>query len=113
MDINKLYDLVECYFGYKADMLYLDPEKKEVACMLYNSFLFKCNLNDQYGRFGGGIVLGNQEATITEFLGKRCSLDSDEKSIMESLQIVDDYCRLRLPDKFLQEYYKAYIASQY
>lgn len=109
MDINKLYDLVETFFGYKANMLHLDTEKKEVACILYNSFMFKCNLDDRYGRFGAGIALGNHEATITEFLGKRCSLNSDEKSIKESLQIVDDYCRLRLPDKFLEAYNKAYF----
>jgi hypothetical protein len=108
MDIKKLYDLVESTYGYKADMLYMDTEKKEIACMLYNSFLFKCNINDQYGRFGAGIVLGNQEATITEFLGKRCSLNSDKESIQESLQLVDNYCRLRLPDKFLEAYKKAY-----
>lgn len=108
MDTNKLYNLIETFFGYKADMLYLDTDKKEVACILYNSFLFKCDLNDRYGRFGAGIVFGNQEATITEFLGRQCSLNSDEKSIKESLQIVDDYCRFRLPDKFLDEYYKAY-----
>jgi len=108
MEINKLYNLIDNYFGYKAEMLYLASDKKEVACMLYNSFLLKCNLYDRYGRFGCGIVFGNQEATITEFLGKKCSLNSDEESIKESLQIVDDYCRLRLPDKFLDEYYKAY-----
>ena len=37
----------------------------------------------------------------------------DEKSIKESLQIIDDYCRLRLPDKFLDAYYHAYVTSQY
>lgn len=111
MDINKLYDLVETFFGYKTNMLYLDTEKKEVACILYNAFLFKCNLDDRYGRFGAEIVFGIQEATITEFLGKRCSLNSDEKSIRDSLQIVDDYCRLRLPDKFLEAYNKAYFTN--
>lgn len=111
MDINRLYDLVKSFFGYKANMLYLDTDKKEVACILYNSFLIKCNLNDRYGRFGAGIVFGYQEATISEFLGKRCSLNSDENSIMDSLKIIDDYCRLRLPDKFLDAYYNAYFTS--
>ena len=38
----------------------------------------------------------------------KCSLNSDEESIKQSLHIVDDYCRLRLPDKFLEAYDKAY-----
>jgi len=111
MDVNDLYKLVNEFFGYKSKMLYLDHEKKEIACLLYDAFLFKCNLDDRYGRFGAGIVFGNQEATITEFLGERCSLNSDEKSIRESLQLVDNYCKLRLPDKFLEAYKNAYALS--
>jgi len=108
MNINELYGLIESFFEHKVNMLYLDPEKKEVAFILYNSFLFKCDLNDRYGRFGAGLFL-EQETVITEFLGERCSLDSDEKSIKESLQLIDYYCRLRLPDKFLEAYDKAYL----
>lgn len=106
MDIDKLYDLVEDFFGYKCNMRGINVEKKEVSCILYDSFFLECNINDQYGRFGAGICYGEQKYTITNFLGERCSLNSDEKSIKESLQIIDDYCRLRLPDKFLEAYYK-------
>lgn len=111
MDVSKLYDLVKDFFGYKANMRYLDSKTKEVVCILYDSFWLKCELDEQYGRFGAGISIG--EGVVTEFLNKRCSLNSDEKSIKESLQIIDDYCRLRLPDKFLDAYYKAYVTSQY
>lgn len=112
MEIRKLYGLVEEYFSYKGKMLYINSEKNEVACMLYNSFLFKCNIDDRYGRFGGAIVLGSQEVNITEFLGKRCSLNNDEESIKKSLKIIDNYCKLRLPDKFLEAYYKAYVTDK-
>lgn len=63
--------------------------------------------------FGIGIVLGNGKGILADFLGERCSLNSDEQSIKKSLQIIDDYCRLRLPDKFLDAYYKAYVLRQY
>lgn len=112
MNVDELYDLVEDFFGYKAKMKYLNSTTKEVACILYDSFWLKCDLNDQYGRFEAGLEIG-QEGMITEFLGKRCSLNSDVKSIKKNLQIIDDYCRLRLPDKFLEEYYKAYVMNQY
>lgn len=113
MNTDKLYDLIESFFGYKADMRYVNTQTNEVASILYDSFWLKCNLDDQYNTFGAGIVLGDGEGIITEFLGKRCSLNSDEKSIKKSLQIIDDYCRLRLPDKFLVAYYKAYVTSQH
>jgi len=108
MDVEKLYDIIENYFGYKGDMNYMDVEGKEVGCVLYNAFLLKCDVNDRYGRFGSGIIIGDGGQLLTEFLGKECSLNSDEESIKESLQIIDDYCRLRLPDKFLEAYDRAY-----
>ena len=110
MNVDELYNLVEDFFGYKAKMRYLNSASKEVACILYDSFLLKCDLDDQYGRFGAGLEIGN-EGVITEFLGETCSLNSDEKSIKKSLQIIDNYCRLRLPDKFLEAYYYAYVTS--
>lgn len=112
MNVEELYDLVEDFFGYKAKMRYINSATKEVACILYDSFWLKCDLDDRYGRFGAGLVIG-KEGVITEFLGKRCSLNSDVESIKNSLQIIDDYCRLRLPDKFLDAYYKAYVLNQY
>lgn len=111
MNIDNLYDLVKDFFGYKANMRYKDPKKRQVACILYDSFWFVCSLDDQYNRFGAGIGLGTIEGILTDFLGKRCSLNSDEKSIRKSLQIIDDYCRLRLPDKFLKAYDSAYALS--
>lgn len=105
---RKLYKLVKDYYGHKAKMLWCNSEKKEVGCMLYDSFLFTCNVNDRYGSFGCGIVLQNDAVAITDFLGKRTSHNNDENSIKESLKMVDDYCRLRLPDKFLQAYDEAY-----
>ncbi len=112
MKVDELYDLVEDFFGYKANMRYLNTTTNEAACILYDSFWLKCSLDDQYGRFGAGLEIG-KEGVITEFLGKRCSLNSDVKSIKKSLKIIDDYCRFRLPDKFLDAYYKAYVMSQY
>ncbi len=112
MNADELYDLVEGFFGYKAKMRYINSATKEVACILYDSFWLKCDLDDQYGRFGAGLEIG-KEGIITEFLGKRCSLNSDVESIKKSLQIIDEYCRLRLPDKFLDVYYKAYVLNQY
>lgn len=112
MNTKKLYLLVEEFFGYKVKMQYINTAKCEVGGILYDTFFLTCDINDRYGRFGAGLVIGKEEV-ITDFLGKRCSSNSDVESIKKSLQIIDDYCRLRLPDKFLDAYYKAYVLSQY
>ena len=108
MEAKQLYKIVKRFFGYKARNIEYNPEKKEVKCLLYDSFFFQCNTNDRYGMFGGGICFAKERFIIADFLGERCSLNSDKESIIESLQIVDDYCRANLPDKFLKAYYKAY-----
>lgn len=113
METERLYQFVHEYYGYKIKMKYLNTEKKEVGGILYDSFFLSCNLDDQYGRFGAGICFGEQKYTITKFLGRNCSLNSDEESIKSSLKIIDEYCRLRLPDKFLEAYYKAYVLAKY
>lgn len=116
MTVKKLYALLEDFFGYKANMRYLAPiapNVGKVACILYDSFWLECRLDDQHNRFNAGIILENEEGILTNFLGKQCLPNSDEESIKQSLQIVDDYCRLRLPDKFLEAYYYAYVLSQY
>lgn len=112
MSVDELYRLVESFFGYKIKMRGKNSEKREVFGILYDSFWLECELEDRYGMFGAGLRIGKGEL-ITDFLGEHCSLNSDEQSIKESLQIIDNYCRLRLPNKFLRAYYKAYVLDQY
>ena len=107
MEVNSLYKLVRDFYGFKCSMIGMNSEKKEVSCTLYDSFRLICWLGERYGSFGAGIELG-KESMISDFLGKYCSLNSDGQSIKESLQLIDDYCRLRLPDKFLEEYHKVH-----
>ena len=111
MTVIELYRLVESYYGYKIHMRCYNSEKNEVTGILYDAFVLKCELDERYGCFGAGIVVGNR-VNICEFLGKECSLNSDEKSIKESLDKIDEYCRLRLPDKYLDAYYKAYAVEE-
>lgn len=106
MRIEELYNLVERYWGYKVKMKNMDLEKREVVCVLYDSFVIECGFDDYHGSFGAGIIEG--VGVIIDFLGNHCSLNSDEDAIKKSLQVIDDYCRLRLPDKFLDEYDKVY-----
>ena len=77
--------------------------------MLYDCFILKCSLDERYGSFGAGIVVGGKnDPIVTTFLGKGISLNSDEESVKKSLNIIDEYCCMRLPDKFLDAYDTAY-----
>ena len=110
--IKEVNGIIKRCLGYKVKVMYIDSIKREVVFMMYDSFLFKCQLDERYNSFGCGLQFS--DGTIsTNFLGREISLNSDEKSIKESLKIIDDYCRLRLPDKFLEEYDRAYEIRQH
>ena len=111
-DIGDVIGIITNYLGYKASIKYCKREEREVVFVMYDSFLFKCGFDEPHDTFKCGLMLSEHVSLIT-LLGKTFSLNSDEQSIKNNLQIVDDYCRLRLPDKFLEEYYKAYVLSQY
>ena len=113
MNSKEIYMLVENFFGYKIKMLYLNSETNEVGGIMYDSFLIKCLCDNKKDSFQLGIYYGNSTLVLTKLLGENCSCKIDEKKIKKKLQVVDDYCRLRLPDKFLDAYYKAYVLSQY
>ena len=109
---DELYEIVKKYYGYKIKMLDIDQENLEVKGILYDSFFFDCTTNDRYGRFGSRISFGESYSSVTSYIFKRSSLNSDEKSIIMSLQEVDNFCKLNLPDSFLIKYDCAYKTKQ-
>ena len=108
MDIKIACKIVKKFFGYKAKNFTFDPETQEVKCLLYDSFFFEFDTNDMYETFCGGIHFQKERFVLTDFLGESCALCGNKETLVESLQYVDDYCRKRLPDKFLKAYDKAY-----
>ena len=108
---DELYEIVKNYYGYKIKMQNIDQENLEVKGILYDSFFFECSTNDRYGRFESLIRFG-EKSVVTSYIFKRSSLNSDEKSIIMSLQEVDNFCKLNLPDSFLIKYDCAYKTKQ-
>lgn len=113
MNSKEIYMLVENFLGYKIKMLYLNSETNEVGGIMYDSFLIKCLCDNKKNTFQVGINYGNSSQILSTLLGENCICIINEKEIKKKLQVVDDYCRLRLPDRFLDAYYKAYVLSQY
>ena len=100
MNAEEFYGLVTGYFDVKASDVTFDAEEKVVSCVLYDTFVFTCGLNGEHGTFTGGIEY-EPGRYLTVLLNQRLSFNTDRDSVLRNLAIVDDYCRLRLPDKFL------------
>lgn len=107
MTLDELYDFIKIYYGYKAQVLGKRDDEQEIDLILYGSFSITCGL-DEHASFGATINLPKKLAT-TYFVGFDCSLiENNEKDISHALKKIDEYCRLRLPDKFLKMYDKVY-----
>lgn len=113
MDVKELSSFLKDYYGYKIKKMSLYSKENKVLGILYDSFCFRCSCNNKENRFEAVIYLGDANHVISEFFGKIGVCSIDEKKIKQILKIIDDYCRLRLPDKFLEAHYKAYVLSLY
>lgn len=111
MEIKELYLLVEKFYGYKIKMLYMNSGESTVGGLLYDSFFLECRIDIQNDNFIAGICLGKPEHVIRNFWGNNTLSACNEESIMKKLSIIDHYCRLRLPDKFLEEYALVYAGD--
>jgi len=110
MDSKEFLDLVDGIFGAKATQIGYARARMVYTCTLYETFRFKCGLDGEHGEFGAGIEWA-PDNYLTTFLGQRLSLNRDRQSVLESLRVVDEWCRLHLPDKFLERYEAALAES--
>ena len=113
MDVKALSSFLEDFYGYKIKRLSLYSNENKVLGILYDSFWLQCSCNNKENKFEAVIYFGDINYVISEFFGKIGVCSIDAKKIKKILQIIDDYCRLRLPDKFLEAHYKAYVLSLY
>lgn len=111
MDAKQLSTLVSDYFGPKASIKSFNTEQSTVSCVLYESFSAKFTLAGSRGAFTASIGI-DEARSAGLFLGEPVSLNTDEASIRKSLERVDEWCRLRLPDKFLEALEGAHRANK-
>jgi len=106
MEFKEFCELVKAYFKYKLTFYCLNYDKKTIECVLYDSFYLELSIGDRYGVFGAAIGIGSTMHSLVKVIGQPTTLNSDPGSVISNLNIIDNYCRLRLPDKFLFEFDK-------
>lgn len=110
LTLQELVVLVRNSIGARGRVEAVDSATDEVVFTMYDAFGFRCGLDNRYGSFG--LLLPVEAgAAIHTFLGREVSMNPDRESIRESLALVDEYCRLRLPDKYLEHYDRIHPAS--
>ena len=100
VSIDKLCEIVIDHFGKRSTLRSYSPSNLTFDCILYESFAATFSLAGPRGTFTGSVAVGGSRSAGL-FLDKTLSPNTDEASIRESLRALDDWCRLRLPEKFL------------
>ena len=103
VQFEQLVRVIREAIGGRGVIQAASPSTGDVWLVMYDAFSFKCGLDEQYGSFGIILPLG-ENAAVRSFLGRDISMNADEKSVRESLALVDEYCRFRLPDKYLEAF---------
>jgi len=106
---ESLPGLIKNSFGGRVSIPLVNSDTGEVTFILYESFLFKCGIDSRYGRFGLAMMVDG--IAVRTFFGKRVTMDNDPDAIQSSLQEIDRFCRLRLPEPFLAEFDAAISTS--
>ena len=107
-NLRDFRDATEDYFGGKARYLATaasenDPSRGYVRFLLYEALHFRFIIGDPpYNGLGiSRQIDGN--ASISQFaLGDLTLIGNDKMSVLNAFDIIDTYCRLLLPDKYLK-----------
>ncbi|WP_017471443.1 hypothetical protein [Amphibacillus jilinensis] len=107
ISINDLYVILQNYFGYKFTSPKINVEKEELSFVLYDTFVIKCIIEERTHTIGMGIIV-NSEHKVLNVFGERLIIDNDREQLNIYLGKLDNYCKLKLPDKFLEAFEEAY-----
>ena len=101
----RVMSIVKTTLPGRVSDLYVDLDQNihGVTGVLYDAFVFGIGLEQPRGNLAAGIRLAGGRVVTAPF-GHRFTLNSDDTSVRGVLRQMDEWARLRLPDKYLERY---------
>ncbi len=103
LELKQIFYLLKEQFGKKLDIL--ENKREAIVFSLYESFVFEVAIDERYNTFHARLILG-EVYRVNRLLNETIAQNNDKQSIIKSFELMDKYCRLRLTDKYLEEYDK-------
>ncbi len=108
-DLMTIRNIIKRFWGYKVNLVIPYPEERKVVARLYDAFEFKFQLAyEHYKELFHASLLIPDNVAIDRLLGVDAWKTPTMENIISILEAVDRYCRLRLPDKYLEAFDEAY-----
>ncbi len=109
VNLIELSKLIRDYFDNKVQDVVINDVLKTVDCTLYKTFRFRFGFDERYKTmFGASVSIGDIFTSADSFTFEKLSLNGDDVAIKNTLVSIDEACRLRLPDKFLEAFDNSY-----
>ncbi len=104
-DAMRVMTIVKTTLSDRATEVYLDIDEsvRGVTGVLFDAFVFQIGLEQPRGNLAAGIQLAGGRLVTAPF-GRRFTLNSDDASIRGVLGQMEEWARLRLPDKYLERW---------
>jgi hypothetical protein len=100
---DELVPLIEDFFGSRVSVQVVDSVEKDIVFVLYDAFAFSAGV-DERGAFGVVRLVGDPREYASFFLGRETSKRTGDAQIRGALEAIDEYCRLQLPQKYLDAF---------
>lgn len=104
-DAMRVMTIVKTTPADRATEVYLDLDEnvRGVTGVLFDAFVFQIGLEQPRRNLAAGIQLAGGRLVTAPF-GRRFTLNSDDASIRGVLGQMEEWARLRLPDKYLERW---------
>lgn len=111
-DLRQMRSVVQEHFGKRALFRGVQPsegysnfERGAVQFLAYDSFAFMFVIADEPYTSLGCVLQVTDAISTTTVLGEDLAfIENTEEDLQKALAVIDRFCRLSLPDKFLEAY---------
>jgi hypothetical protein len=110
LDFSGLRSFLRSELGSRMSIQTVSPSTQDIVFVLYDAFVFKAGIGERHNSFGV-IMLLPGKASIRTFIGQDTTLCTGKDDARNALRAIDDYCRLRLPDKYLEAFDATVVRS--
>ena len=108
-DLNEICNMAIKFWGYRASIVVPYLKQEKVVARLYDAFEFKFNfINEHYEDLFHASLLLPDNVAMDRILGFNAWKTPTKENIIKTFEVIDRYCRLRLPDKYLEAFDEAY-----
>lgn len=99
------------FYGRRVTLHSIDSETHHISFVLYDAIAVKAHVDPHDSSLSVAIPLA-AGVQVSSPLRRSTTFCEGESQIREALRVIDDYCRLRLPDEYLEAFESSFQIAE-